>query len=210
MHRTSTDRPAFCFFFLAAMIPSFMAIAASDVTAATSANEELIPLTTDQESGKVWLDLPAPSGDSDLLGEYILAVGLRSGIGANAIGMDRGLLGSGKLVRFRHVGGRILLEQVNLGYRSSSDNALERRAVAESFSTSVLWSGAVESRTAAGRLRVDFTSFLLRDANGIARTLESMVGPHTREHGGGRVQGRPGSKCGRSARLQVVSGKPDP
>jgi hypothetical protein len=88
--------------------------------------------------------------------------------------MDRGLLGSGKLVRFRYTGGRVLVEQVNLGYRSSSDNLLERRAVAESFSTSVLWSGAVERRTEAGRLRVDFTSFLLRDANGIARTLKRM------------------------------------
>lgn len=142
-------------------------------------------LHVDDEQGTVLLELPAPSEegaaptvagarplDAGTRLEAIHVSGIRTGLGSNPVGLDRGQLGATRVVRFRDVGGRVLLEQVNLAYRATSDDAAERAAVAESFAGSVLWSGPVEVRDPDGRVLVDVTSFLRSDLHRIARTLE--------------------------------------
>ena len=47
------------------------------------------------------------------------------------------------LVVFSRLGNRVVLERPNLRYRADGADAHERRAVDESFASSVLWAGAV-------------------------------------------------------------------
>jgi len=98
--------------------------------------------------------------------------GLTSGLGSNPVGLDRSQLGESKLVTLRRVGGRVLVEHHNLAYRALSDDAAERRAVRESFATSVLWAGDVAAEDPDGTVLVEFTSFLVRDAHDVVATLE--------------------------------------
>src|SRR5258708_7212394 len=49
----------------------------------------------------------------------------------------------------------------------------EVRSVRESFASSVLWAGPIEAEGADGRLLVDLTSFVVRDAHGVAATLKN-------------------------------------
>ncbi|HEV8628979.1 MAG TPA: zinc-dependent metalloprotease [Thermoanaerobaculia bacterium] len=143
----------------------------ADKVAGLTARPGLLTTYLDRDRGKLWLELPPP-GAEGLVGEYLYVEGLVTGVGSNPIGLDRGQLGDSKVVRLRRLGPRVLLEEPNQGFRSLSTDPLERRAVAESFATSVLWGGEVAALDVDGRALVDFTSFVVRDAHGVARTLQ--------------------------------------
>ncbi|MEE8169674.1 MAG: zinc-dependent metalloprotease, partial [Phycisphaerae bacterium] len=81
-------------------------------------------------------------------------------------------LGPSRLISFRDVGGKLLVEQQNVVFRAVSESADEHGAVRDSFATSVLWAGPFETRDADGRLLVDITSLVLRDAHRIASRLK--------------------------------------
>lgn len=108
-----------------------------------------------------------PSG---VLLELIHVTGLSSGLGSNPVGLDRGLGSDTRLLRLRRLGNKVLFEQENTAYRAESDNPAERRAVAESFASSVLWAAEVVAAD-ANSLVIDLTPFLLRDLTGIATAL---------------------------------------
>jgi hypothetical protein len=59
----------------------------------------------------------------------------------------------------------------NYAYRAISSDASERRAVEQSFATSILAGFKVESTTPSGGVVVDATEFFLSDAHGVARRL---------------------------------------
>lgn len=134
----------------------------------------LLDLYLDKKGGKVWLALPSPSGPGGRIGSYLYAVTLASGLGSNPVGLDRGQVADSQILDVRRVGGRILFEVKNFGFRAGartpSENAAERRAVAESFATSVIWAAPIEAEE-DGRVLVDLTSFLLRDSHGVAAAL---------------------------------------
>jgi hypothetical protein len=132
--------------------------------------EGLLTFYVDKSKGQVWLELPATLASDPL--ELLYVEGLLSGLGSNPVGLDRGQLGSERLVSLRRLGGKLLIEHLNLGYRATSDNPLEVKAVRTSFATSVLWAGEVAAEAADGRALVDLTSFLVRDAHGVATTLK--------------------------------------
>ncbi len=121
------------------------------------------PLYWDPAAGTLWLEIPR--FDTDFL--YI--EGLAAGVGSNDIGLDRGQIGPGRVVRFERVGPKILMVQPNLRFRASGSPD-ERRAVEESFATSVLWGFTVGAES-GGRVLVDTTDFLLRDAHGVINRL---------------------------------------
>ena len=129
-------------------------------------------LTTwvDDEKGRVWLEVPAAAWDEPL--QMLYVDGLLSGLGSNPVGLDRGQLGSTRVIQLHPVGGKLLVEQVNLGFRALSDNAAERLAVKRSFATSVLWAGPITARADDGSGLVDITSFLIRDAHDVSGTLK--------------------------------------
>ncbi len=132
----------------------------------------LLDLYVDAERGAVWLRLPPP-GSGGEVGRYLYYEGLVSGLGSNPVGLDRSQLGETRLVALRRLGGRVLVEQLNTRYRALSDAAAERAATAQSFATSVLWAGEIAAADPDGSVLVDFTSFVLRDAHGIVRSLET-------------------------------------
>jgi hypothetical protein len=130
----------------------------------------LVTLHVDRQRGRVFLELPAAE-DPDTGHRYLYVEGLVTGLGSNDVGLDRGQIGPARLIGLRRVGGRVLVEEVNLGYRASSSDPDERRAVRESFARSVLWGGEIVAEDGDGRVLVDFSSFILRDAHGSSRRL---------------------------------------
>jgi len=132
----------------------------------------LLTLYLDPAKNAVWLRLPAPSGERGLIGSYIYVEGITTGLGSNPVGLDRGQLGDSRIIDIRRVGGKIVFEQPNLSFRAITDDELERNAVRESFATSVLWAGQVGAEDADGSCLVDITSFVVRDAHGVVRSLD--------------------------------------
>ncbi|HEX7180231.1 MAG TPA: zinc-dependent metalloprotease, partial [Thermoanaerobaculia bacterium] len=131
----------------------------------------------DRKAGKVWLEVPKASGPGGEVGSYIYVESLLTGLGSNPVGLDRGQIGDTRVVTFRRVGGRLLVEQPNLRFRALSEDPAEVQAVRESFATSVLWAGEIAASDPDGRVLVDFTSFLVRDAHDVvARFRQSGQG----------------------------------
>jgi hypothetical protein len=127
----------------------------------------------DRKAGKLLLELPRPAGPRGECGAFLYVEGIRTGLGSNPVGLDRGQLGAARVVVFRRVGGRVLLEQPNLRYRARSADSAEVRSVRESFATSILWGGEIAAEAKDGRLLVDFTPFLVRDAHGAGAALKA-------------------------------------
>ncbi len=132
----------------------------------------LLTFHVDAKRGRVWLETPPADVVSGEIGRYLYVEGLTTGLGANDVGLDRNQIGPTRLVSLRQVGGRLLVEAINYDYRALSTAPAEQRAVRESFATSVLWAGKVEAQDGDGRALVDFTSFIIRDAHGVAARLK--------------------------------------
>lgn len=122
------------------------------------------PLYYDANEGKLLLEI------SRFEQEFLYQVSLPTGVGSNPLGLDRGQLGNGYVVRFERAGPKVLMVGSNYRFRALTDNAAERRAVEESFARSVLWGFKVEAADGA-RVLVDATAFFLRDAHGVADRL---------------------------------------
>ncbi len=120
----------------------------------------------DAAAGKIFLEVDKP--DSEIL--YITS--LPAGLGSNDIGLDRGLMGGGRIVKFSRVGQKVLLVQPNYDFRAVTNDAAEKRAVEQSFTQSILWGFTVEAETGNHWL-VDATDFLLRDAMQAANRLRN-------------------------------------
>lgn len=123
------------------------------------------PLYWDDRAGKMWLEIAR--FDTDFL--YVSS--LPAGLGSNDIGLDRGQLGRERVVRFTRSGPRVLLVQVNLGFRAEQGTAMEKRAVADSFAQSVIGGFDVVAEE-GGRVLVDATTFFLRDAHDVIGALK--------------------------------------
>ncbi|MEN8375320.1 MAG: zinc-dependent metalloprotease [Gemmatimonadota bacterium] len=124
-----------------------------------------LPVYWDADEGKIWLEVPS------LEEELLYVESLAAGVGSNDIGLDRGQLGGERVVRFQRVGRRVLMVQPNYAYRAQTPSAAERRAVRDAFATSVLWGFEVAAEQ-DGRVLVDATDFVLRDAHDVSGTLD--------------------------------------
>jgi len=123
------------------------------------------PLAWDAKAGKLYLEIDAFGKD------FLFLDSLPYGVGSNDLGLDRGQLGKGRLVRFYRSGPRVLLIERNLDYRSSSLSPDEQLDVEQSFAQSVLWGFKVEAED-DGKVLVDATDFFLHDAHGVAERLQ--------------------------------------
>ena len=141
----------------------------------TTAYPGYFPYWWDEKSGKIWLEI------SRFDTEFLYVNSLPAGVGSNDIGLDRGQLGSSRVVKFIRSGNKILLIQPNLSYRASSTDLSERRSVEEAFAQSVLWGFTVAAKE-GNRYLVDFTPFLMQDAHEVSGTLaRSNQGTYTVE-----------------------------
>lgn len=122
-----------------------------------------MPAVLDVAKGRVLLTVPAL--DTDIL----YYVSLASGGGSVELPLDRGIMDAA-VVRFRRAGTRIVVEEQNLAFRSLSGDAAHQAGVAASFPTTTLASLAIESQD-NGRIVVDATPLLMRDAAGVEAIL---------------------------------------
>lgn len=118
----------------------------------------------DENASKIFLEV------DKLDSEFLYVTSLPAGLGSNDIGLDRGLLGGERIVKFSKTGRKILLIQPNYNFRAITNDAAERRAVEQSFAQSTIWGFTVEAET-GNRSLVDATDFLLRDAMRVANSL---------------------------------------
>jgi hypothetical protein len=118
----------------------------------------------DENTGKMWLEI------NRLDTEILYVTSLPGGLGSNDIGLDRGLPGGGKIVKFSKTGRKILLIQPNYSYRAITNDAAEKKDVEQSFAQSTLWGFTVEAET-GNRYLVDATDFFFRDAMQVVNTI---------------------------------------
>ena len=126
-----------------------------------------LPYYVDVQNGKLWLEIDKI--DTELL--YVMS--LPAGLGSNDIGLDRGLLGGGRIVKFSKVGKKVLLVEPNYAYRAVSPSARERIAVEQSFAQSTIWGFSAEAET-GNTVLIDATDFLTRDAMQAANRIKRM------------------------------------
>lgn len=126
-----------------------------------------VDLYWDEAGGRLLLGI-------DALDEPLLyQSSLPRGVGSNDLGLDRGQLGSTRVVRFSRVGPKLLMREQNLGYRALTDDADEQNAVAESFAEAVVHGfDIVEERD--GQALVDATDFFLSDSHSIVERLDDL------------------------------------
>jgi len=118
----------------------------------------------DENAGKIWIEV------NRFDTEFLYVQSLPAGLGSNDVGLDRGLLGGSRIVKFNKVGRKLLLIQPNYRYRAITDDPAERNAVEQSFAQSTIWGFAIEAES-NGKVLVDATDFLLRDGMQIANRL---------------------------------------
>ncbi len=128
----------------------------ADKTKGLAKQDGFIPFYWDEATGKLWLEI------NDTGKEILYVMSLPAAIGSNDIGLDRGLLGGERIVKFNRVGRKLLMVQPNYNFRAITNNKAEQKAVEQSFAQSVLWGFAVEAAS-DGHVLVDATDFLLRD-----------------------------------------------
>ncbi|MEZ4779481.1 MAG: zinc-dependent metalloprotease [Flavobacteriaceae bacterium] len=120
-----------------------------------------------EDEGSIFLEIPKSKLDK----EFLYVHSLRTGLGSNDIGLDRGQLGGGDVVKFLKSGNKILLLQPNVNYRANTDNVLEKRSIEEAFARSVLFGFEIKE-TKNDIYLVDLSPFLMEDAHQVAQTLK--------------------------------------
>jgi Met-zincin/Domain of unknown function (DUF5117) len=155
---------------LLVLLPSFLAAqkigSIEEKTIGLKKYEGYLNFYWDENAGKIWLEIDKPDT------EILYQTSLPAGLGSNDIGLDRGLLGHTAIVKFVRVGRKVLLTESTYNYRAVTNDKNERRAVEQSFAQSVLWGFSVEAES-DGKLLVDATDFILRDAMKVANRLKN-------------------------------------
>ena len=142
----------------------------SSKTAGMKHIDGYLPLDWDAKTGKLYLEITHL--DADGKGPDILYThSLPYGTGSNDLGLDRGQISRGQLVRFQRTGPKVLLIEPNQRFRSTSTDPNEVLAVRQSFPESVLYGFKVEAEDPNGTVLVDATDFFLRDAHEVAGAL---------------------------------------
>lgn len=126
--------------------------------------EGYFDLYYDEEKGSLYL---AVSGVGE---EFLYVNSLAAGVGSNDIGLDRNQLGATRVVKFYKSGPQLLMVQPNYDYRAVSNNAEETKSVRDAFASSVIWGFKVVAEEGP-TLLIEVTSFLLRDAHGVANRI---------------------------------------
>ena len=145
--------------------------AAAAATAGLTRLDGLLPVFVDKAGGRVLVSLPAPDAEG-LSGRFLYQTYLRAGLGSNPVGLDRSKPGDTQVLVFRRAGKTVMVEFENYAFRADAGGPDERAAVKQSFAASTVWSTPIIAAGADGRLLVDLSGFLTRDALGVAKTLK--------------------------------------
>lgn len=104
---------------------------------------------------------------------FLWVNGLATGLGSNDIGLDRGQLGENRVVHFSRTGNSVYLIEPNMLFRADSDNALEKRAVSESFASATHWGTKIAAEE-KGRVFVNLRDLVMRDSHLVTERLSEM------------------------------------
>ncbi len=103
--------------------------------------------------------------------EFLYVNSLSSGVGSNDIGLDRGQLGSKRVVKFIKRGNKLMLIQPNQKYRAITDNVLEKQSIEQAFAISVIFGFKIVEAKDDSYI-IDMTPFLMQDTHGVANRLK--------------------------------------
>jgi hypothetical protein len=142
-------------------------------TAKMNSMPGLLPLFWDAIAGRLYLEIPTLDGEG-LSPELLYTHGLPYGTGSNDLGLDRGQVSEGRVVRFERFGPKVLLVEPQEAFRSSATDPAEQLSVRQSFPESVLAGFKVEAENPDHAILVDATDFFLRDAHGVGQTLTAL------------------------------------
>ena len=142
----------------------FVLFICTQINLSAQSNKGFFDFEWSEQKGELYLYI------EELGKEFIYVNSLAAGLGSNDIGLDRGQLGSTRIVKFVKQGAKILLMQPNLKFRAVSENLKEQQAVQEAFAESVLWGFKIEEDK-NGIIKIKLNDFLLRDAHGIANSI---------------------------------------
>jgi hypothetical protein len=135
----------------------------AEYTAGLSRQDGYFPLFQDAATGRVLLEV-RPDED------FLYLTSLATGLGSEALGLDRGMIGSEHVARFRRAGARMHLVLANTQFRAAADDAALQRSVTESFPTSVAAAFDILAET-DGRVVVDLTPLALSDVMDVVGAL---------------------------------------
>lgn len=133
-------------------------------TAGMERHDGFIPFYYDERTGKLLLEVQRLNQD------FLYLPTLATGVGSDALGLDRGTTGPEAVVQLQRFGPRVLLVERNTRFRGTADS-LQAHAVEESFATSAIGSMPIVAEE-GGRLLVDATDFALQDAMNVAATIQ--------------------------------------
>ncbi|KAA1246133.1 zinc-dependent metalloprotease [Aquimarina sp. RZ0] len=105
--------------------------------------------------------------------EFLYVHSLVTGLGSNDIGLDRGQIGNGVVVKFQKAGNKLLLIQPNQQYRAVTNNKLEKKSVEQAFARSVLFGFPIKEKKGNNYI-IDITPFLLQDTHGVIDRLKTQ------------------------------------
>ena len=139
--------------------------------AGLDARTGLLPTYLDRKTGHVLISLPS-AGPDGVAAKFIYQVYLRASLGSTPVGLDRNQPGGTQILVFRRVGAKVYAEYENTDFPRRRRLAGGEGARSPTPSPSPR-SGPATSRPRAtdGAMLVDITSFLTRDAYGVAEAL---------------------------------------
>jgi hypothetical protein len=135
-------------------------------TAGMDVHDGYFPFYWDARKGKIFLTIDAFDT------EFLYVNSLPAGVGSNDIGLDRGKLGTDRVVKFVRTGPKVLLMQTNTAFRAVSSDPLEQQSAEQAFAQSALGGFTVVAES-ENRALIDFTPFILQDTYGVADRLEA-------------------------------------
>lgn len=137
-------------------------------TAGLERVEGYLPFYLDAARGRLLFELPR------LHDEILYFVGIAKGVGSVELGVDRGSTDSAMVIRFERAGSRIHAVQENLQYRALNRSAALQEGLEQSFASSVLAALPIEAEE-GGKVLVDATPLVLRDATGIEESIRQRT-----------------------------------
>jgi hypothetical protein len=146
--------------------------------------EGFIPMLWDAEQGRLFFELTR--FDQDIL--YFTSVA--KGSGSGSVGLEWAGGGEGGVIQFQRVGPKVMVVQKNLRFRAGSGGPGIEKGIDASFPDSIIASLSI-IRSDAGKVIVDATPLVVRDAAGFASASA----------GGGRGGGRGGPQA-----VELVAG----
>lgn len=136
--------------------------------------EGFVPMLWDADQGRLLFELTR--FDQDIL--YFTSVA--KGSGSGSVGLEWAGGGEGGVIQFQRVGPKVMVVQKNLRFRAGTGGPGIQKGIDASFPDSILASLPV-IRTDAGKVIVDATPFVVRDAAGFAAPSAPRGGPQAVE-----------------------------